>query len=134
MGLGLGTRLGEYKDPETQVPRLRRPRSVTSSRWNGYSVEISNAVNNCSYHNIGDFSESEVEKVTVQMLIKPDIHNQIFELIYYGQGFTHDDVYSMPTYLRNFYYKKLIEVKKKENDQIKKAKSKKQSTIPKFKR
>jgi hypothetical protein len=33
------------------------------------------------------------------------------------------DVYSMPIYLRNFYFKKLVELKKKEADEIKKAQS-----------
>ena len=93
MALGLGTRLGEYKDPETQVPRLRRPRSVASSMWNGYSVEISNAVNNCSFHNVTDFSEAEVEKITVQMLIKPDIHNQHRPLFNYKEGNTIHGLY-----------------------------------------
>jgi len=69
---------------------------------------------------------------------KPEIHKQIFQLIYFGQGFTHNDVYNMPTYLRHFYYNELNEIKKKENDEIKKAnqraKSKTPSTNPRFKR
>ena len=42
------------------------------------------------------------------------MHNQIFDLCYYGNGFIQSDVYKMPTYLRNFYYNKLIEAKKSE--------------------
>ena len=59
--------------------------------------------------------------------------------MYYGEGFTHSDVYSMPVYLRYFYYDKLTETRKKENDEIKKAQQKK-STVskpainPRFKR
>ena len=41
--------------------------------------------------------------------------------MYYGAGFTHSDVYDMPVYLRNFYYNKLADTRKKENDEIKKA-------------
>ena len=55
--------------------------------------------------------------------------------MYYGQGFTHSDVYEMPIYLRNFYYKQLADTRKKENDEIKKANQKSKSTInPRFKR
>ena len=45
----------------------------------------------------------------------------------------------MPVYLRKFYYRKLVETRKKENDEIKKAQQKK-STVskpainPRFKR
>ena len=39
--------------------------------------------------------------------------------MYYGIGFTHSDVYNMPSFLRKFYYKKLFETKKKESDEIK---------------
>ncbi len=47
--------------------------------------------------------------------------------MYHGKmGFTHADLYSMPTYLRNYYYRKLVEVRKKENEdyekEVKKAK------------
>ena len=45
---------------------------------------------------------------------RPRIHENIFQLIYYGQGFTHDDVYNMPTYLRNFYFQQLSKVKEEE--------------------
>tara|TARA_Y100000389_G_scaffold78013_1_gene74795 strand:+ start:1572 stop:1763 length:192 start_codon:yes stop_codon:yes gene_type:complete len=45
------------------------------------------------------------------------MHNQIFELCHYGNGFIQSDVYRLPTYLRNFYYNKLIEAKKKEKQE-----------------
>ena len=61
---------------------------------------------------------------------KFEIHKQIFQLIYFGQGFTHNDIYNMPTYLRLFYYKELNEVKKKEADEIKKSQQKGRSRTP----
>ena len=39
-------------------------------------------------------------------------------------GFTWRDVYSMPVYLRSFYVKQLIETKKKEETEMKKAQNK----------
>jgi len=60
--------------------------------------------------------------------------------MYYGHGFTHSDVYNMPIYLRNFYYKELIDTRQKENDEIKKANQKARSKVskptfnPRFKR
>ncbi len=58
--------------------------------------------------------------------------------MYYGQGFTHSDVYDMPVYLRNFYYNELVDAKKKENDEMKKAQRKSKvstpPTNPRFKR
>jgi hypothetical protein len=70
---------------------------------------------------------------------KPKLHEQIFQLMYYGQGFTHSDVYDMPIYLRNFYYKQLTETRKKENEEMKKANQKNNSVSrpainPRFKR
>jgi hypothetical protein len=41
----------------------------------------------------------------------------------YGNGFNIMDLYHMPVHLRNFYYKKLVEVKEKESEQIKKSNS-----------
>ena len=58
--------------------------------------------------------------------------------MYYGQGFTHSDVYGMPVYLRNFYYKKLVDTRQKENDEMKKVQQKsrvsKPAINPRFKR
>ena len=59
--------------------------------------------------------------------------------MYYGAGFTHSDVYDMPVYLRNFYYNKLADTRKKENDEIKKQNQKTNSISrpainPRFKR
>ena len=51
--------------------------------------------------------------------------------MYYGQGFTHSDVYGMPVYLRNFYYNKLVETRKKENDEVRKVQQKNKSKVPK---
>jgi len=66
---------------------------------------------------------------------KPEIHKQIFQLMYYGKGFIHSDVYNMPIYLRNFYYKQLLDTRKKENEETKKAQQKSKSPVnPRFKR
>jgi|APSaa5957512576_1039674.scaffolds.fasta_scaffold267250_2 hypothetical protein len=48
-------------------------------------------------------------------------HEDVFTLIYHGQGFTHYDVYNMPVYLRRFYIETLIKQKKEEENEIKKA-------------
>ena len=69
---------------------------------------------------------------------KLKLHEQIFQLMYYGEGFTHSDVYEMPVYLRSFYYKQLVDTRNKENEEIKKANQKskvsKPSMNPRFKR
>ena len=39
----------------------------------------------------------------------------------YGNGFTMMDLYKLPTHLRNFYYKKLADAKKKEAEAVKKS-------------
>ena len=55
-------------------------------------------------------------------------------------GFTHSDVYNMPTYLRRFYYSKLAEQLEREQKEIEKATKKQSPSIskpnfnPKFKR
>lgn len=46
-------------------------------------------------------------------------------MCYYSEGaFQFTDVYQLPIYLRNFYFKKLLSVKQKENEKIKDSKSK----------
>ena len=53
---------------------------------------------------------------------KMNIHSEIFDLCYYSNGaFTQDAVYKMPTNLRSFYIKKLVDAKKAEADANKSA-------------
>lgn len=42
-------------------------------------------------------------------------------MVQYGNGFSVMELYKMPTHLRNFYYNKLVEAKKKEAEEVKKA-------------
>jgi hypothetical protein len=42
-------------------------------------------------------------------------------MVQFGNGFTVMDIYNMPTRLRMFYYQKLVEVKKKEADEMQKT-------------
>lgn len=42
------------------------------------------------------------------------IHEEIFNIAYYGNGFTHSEIYNMPLPLRKFYAEKLISAKTKE--------------------
>jgi hypothetical protein len=63
---------------------------------------------------------------------KIHLHNQIWELIYFGNGgFNWADVYNMPIHLRKFYFNKLVELKKREAEEIKKTQTK--ARIPKVK-
>jgi hypothetical protein len=50
-----------------------------------------------------------------------ELHSQIFDMVNYGNGFTVMELYKMPTRLRMFYYNKLADAKKKENEQIEKS-------------
>lgn len=53
---------------------------------------------------------------------KMNIHAEIFDLCYYSNGaFTQEGVYKMPTMLRAFYIKKLIDTKKQEAEANKAA-------------
>ena len=49
------------------------------------------------------------------------MHTQIWEMVNYGNGFTWKDVYTMPIHWRRFYFKKLVEAKKKEKEEYDKA-------------
>ena len=49
------------------------------------------------------------------------IHEEIFNIAYYGNGFNHNELYNMPIPLRRFYAQKLVEAKQKEANAIKKA-------------
>ena len=49
------------------------------------------------------------------------IHEELFNIAYYGNGFSHNELYNMPVPLRKFYGRKLVEAKKKEADSYKKS-------------
>ena len=56
---------------------------------------------------------------------RPLIHEQVFQLIYFGKGgFTFDEVYNMPIYLRKFYFKRLEKEYITEAEEIKKQQKK----------
>lgn len=56
--------------------------------------------------------------------VKMNIHSEIFDLCYYSNGaFTQEGVYNMPTFLRSFYIKKLVDAKKAESDAQSKSSS-----------
>ena len=60
---------------------------------------------------------------------KMNIHSEIFDLCYYSNGaFTQDGVYKMPTNLRSFYIKKLVDAKKQEAEANKAASEGKESS------
>jgi len=42
-------------------------------------------------------------------------------LCYFGNGFTQEGVYRLPIHLRNFYYKQLIDTKKREQEDVKQS-------------
>ena len=49
---------------------------------------------------------------------RPVLHQQIFDLIYWGKGgFNWSDVYAMPVWLRVFYIKAIEKVHKERNKQ-----------------
>ena len=58
--------------------------------------------------------------LTLEPEDKVRIHKEIFHLIYNSNGgFTHDEVYTMPVFLRYFYLNMLIEQKNMEIEHIK---------------
>ena len=58
---------------------------------------------------------------------KKDIHEEIFQLIYYHKGgFTFNEVYNLPIYLRKVYLTRLNKQYSDENKEIEKARKKTQ--------
>jgi len=49
------------------------------------------------------------------------IHEEIFNIAYYGNGFNHNELYNMPVPLRRFYAQKLVDAKKEEKEVMDKA-------------
>ena len=50
-------------------------------------------------------------------------------MVQYGNAFTIMELYKMPTYLRRFYYNKLVDAKTKENEALKQSSNTKQSKV-----
>ena len=65
------------------------------------------------------------------------LHDQVFDLVYHGKGFSYHEVYNMPIYLRHFYVRKIqhiySEQKKVHEKSMRDAKSK-QSKKPNIRR
>ena len=57
------------------------------------------------------------------------IHEELFNIAYYGNGFNHNELYNMPIPLRRFYAQKLIDAKTKETEEIKKSSQQNDSQI-----
>lgn len=50
------------------------------------------------------------------------LQDEIFDLMYYGKmGFTYFDLWNLPTHIRRYFYRKLVETRKKEYEEEKKA-------------
>ena len=49
------------------------------------------------------------------------IHEELFNIAYYGNGFTHNELYNMPLPLRRYYGQKLVDAKNQEKEAIEKA-------------
>ena len=52
---------------------------------------------------------------------KQVVHDEIFSLCHYSNGFTFNDVYNMPLYLRKFYTNMLVKEKDKEKKEIERS-------------
>jgi len=50
------------------------------------------------------------------------LQDQIFDLMYYGKmGWTYTELYNLPVHLRRYFYLKLADTRKKENEAEKAA-------------
>ena len=46
------------------------------------------------------------------------IHEELFNIVYYGEGFTHSEIYHMPLPLRRYYIDLTIKAKKQEQKEM----------------
>ena len=49
------------------------------------------------------------------------IHEELFNIAYYGNGFNHNELYNMPVPLRRYYGRQLVKAKEREKDIYDKA-------------
>jgi hypothetical protein len=96
-------------------------RSYYNKNMPGYINEVSFTCPACSFSKKSKI-EVGLDIFGINSEAKMNIHSEIFDLCYYSNGaFTQDVVYNMPTMLRTFYIKKLVEAKKAEADAQKNA-------------
>ena len=103
-------------------------RSFYSKNTPGYINDVSVSCPSCK-----SVKKSKMDINTDIFGITPDvkmaIHSEIFDLCYYSNGaFTQEGVYTMPTFLRSFYIKKLVDAKKAEAEAQNKANSPSKTT------
>jgi hypothetical protein len=66
---------------------------------------------------------------------KITIQEEIFDIIYYGKGFTYTEVYNLPVYLRHFFTRKLNKIfkdQKKADEKAARKHKSKQAKPPRF--
>ena len=62
---------------------------------------------------------------TLPIDYKKSLYEEIFFLVFQGGGgFSFSDVYNLPIHIRRMYVNTLLEIKKKENEEIKKINNK----------
>lgn len=60
------------------------------------------------------------------------LHKEIFQLCYYSNGgFTHNEVYFMPSSKRKYFLRLLVDTKKKENEAVKNKSQQGKSSVNK---
>lgn len=114
-------KIEDFYDYELGVMDSREFKNFYNKNTPGYMNEMSITCPSCGLNKKSKVSiELDIFGVSSQSLM--NIHAEIFDLCYYSNGaFTQDGVYNMPTRLRSFYIKRLIEAKKEESDAHKKA-------------
>lgn len=108
----------EYELSATDSGNFRK---YFETRTPGYINEINTKCPTCSrvYKSKMDIN---LDIFGIKLGSKTNIHSEIFDLCYYSNGaFTQEGVYKMPTNLRAFYIKKLVDAKKAEADANKSA-------------
>lgn len=120
--------ISNFYDYELSATDGKSFRKYFETRTPGFFNEISISCPNC-----GVVSKQVIDVNTGIFGIRPEskmnIHAEIFDLCYYSNGaFTQDGVYKMPTSLRAFYIKKLIDAKKQEAEANKAASQGKSQT------
>ena len=106
--------ISEFYDYELPATDSRLFREYYENNLPGYANEMTVTCPTCN--------ASKTSKTDVNLEIfgvRPEslsaIHSEIFDLCYYSNGaFTQESVYKMPTSLRSFYIKKLVDTKKSE--------------------